>query len=215
MAGRYQSEVRYGGPRGRYEFRVWGDDLAVYFGRLCEAGNLEDIEKSSESYIVSGMQSPFNAKLRVGRLDVKELVGTYKRLELWRPYLKARFPLGRQTIEQDVRPILNLGRQGTLRSSYPVDSFIDEIVDPCPHLALVPLAKTRYRFTVESCLAEFTDVTVGEVNLETAAVESEDVAAVLSAIVRLGLRTRENRSYQRALRSMLGIDGISRANLLA
>jgi hypothetical protein len=43
-------------------------------------------------------------------------------------------------------------------------------------------------------------------------VESEDAAAALRVVARLGLGGQENRNYQRALRAMLGIDGMTRAD---
>lgn len=215
MPGRPQFENPYWEPSGRYEFRVWGNDLAHLFARLREASALEEIEDGTESYIVSSLGSPFNTKIRSGQLDIKRLIKTYKRLELWRPYLKKQFPLSRHTMREEVRSILSLNWQGAWPSSYALDPFIAEVIESSPHLTLVPLHKTRYRFTIESCAAEFTDVTVGGVRLETVAVESERVAAVLRAVTRLGLWRLENRNYQRVLRTILELGGMTRVNFSA
>lgn len=205
MPARPQHGLEISESTPRYEFRVWGRDLALLFARLQEASDLEEIEDSAESYIVCSRAIRFNTKVRGGSLDVKELLKTRGQLELWRPYLKAGFPLTRQTIQDRVCPVLSLDPQQIVLPAYELDLFITTIIDPSPDLTLVPVNKRRYRFTIETCLAEFTDVSVCGEHIDTVAVESQDVAATLRAIARLGLCGQQNQSYQDALRAILRI----------
>lgn len=212
MIGRPQSETGEDRPPARYEFRVWGNDLTTLFAGLCDAGDRAGTEESHETYVVSRIASPFNLKIRAGLLDVKKLIETNERLELWRPYLKAQFPLTLRLLRDDVCHILGLARQGCWGPIDTPERFLREIVEPCPHLALVPVRKTRHRFHFESCLAEFATVEAGDAELETVALESEDAAAVHRAIARLDLGGLENFNYQRALRTMLAFDTMAHAH---
>ena len=215
MANRSQSETRQRRSPDRYEFRVWSHDLSTLFTRLREAGDESEPEESSEVYVVSRYQSVFNPKVRDGRLDVKELLGTHKRLELWHPHLKAQFPIRLQTEQQSVCRILSLSQPRDWDTIDTAESFLRDIVEPCPHLVLVPVRKIRTRFNLGSCSAEFVAVVAGKLERETVCVESEDANAALRVVARLGLGGRENCNYQRALRAMFGIDGMTRADFQA
>lgn len=214
MAARSQSETRQRRAPDRYEFRVWGDDLSALFTRLREAGKDAKPEESSEVYVVSRCRSAFNSKILDGRLDVKQLIGTRNRLELWHPYLKARFPLRRRSVQDDARKVLSLEGHNDWGAIDTAEAFIRTIVEPCPHMISVPLRKTRTRFGLGPCSAEFVAVTVGEVARQTMCIESEEAAAVLRVAACLGLGERENLNYQQALRAMLGIDDMTRADSL-
>jgi len=215
MAAKSQSETQQRRSSDRYEFRVWGDDLLPLFIRLREAGNASDPEESSEVYVVSRYQSVFNPKVREGRLDVKELIETHKRLELWHPYLKAQFPLRLYAEQQSVSQVLSLSQPIDWEAIDTAEAFLRDIVEPCPHLVLVPVRKTRTRFSLGSCSAEFVAVVAGKLERETVCVESDNAAAALRVVARLGLGGQENCNYQRALRAMLGIDGMTRTDFPA
>jgi hypothetical protein len=166
-------------------------------------GDLQEIEDSRESYIISRLPGTFTARIRSGALDVRRSVKFQNRIELSRPYLRKRFPLPGHTIREHLCSILSLAPQGVSLPAYEFAPFITAIIDPCPHLALVPLHKRRYRFVVEACPAEFTEISTGKDRLDSVAVGSGDIAATLRAVARLGLSGRSTRNYSQALRRLL------------
>ena len=215
MADQPQPETRPRQPPDRYEFRVWGDDLSMLLARLRAVGDGTQSQESSEVYIVSHLESAFNAKIRDGRLDVKQLVATCRDLELWRPYLKERFPIRSHSLRDELCQILCLRRQFAWTATETPDTFLGELVESCPHLTVVPLRKKRYRFALGPCLAEFVAVAADRIRRESVCVESEDAATASRGVAHLGLSGQDNWNYQTALRAMLGIDGMTRANASA
>lgn len=205
MPDRLMHNDKSAGTNPRYEFRVWGDELCTLYERLQHASAMQEIEYTTEIYILSDRGGCFNPKVRKGVFDAKKLLKTRRGLELWCPYVKARFPLSRSVIRDQLSSILLLDPQNVVRPFYEFDLFVRTIIDPSPHLTLVSVRKQRCRFTIGRCLGEFTDVLVKGKHVETVAVESPDSAATLRAAARLGLCDKPNLSYQDALRSLAGV----------
>ena len=191
------------GVVARWEWRTFGDDLGEAGERLA-AMTPERVVESDETYLLS-VDAEASVKLRDGVLDVKLLQGVDDNgLQQWRPVLKVSEPFG----PDDIRTALAaLGA-----ASLPVDEaetsfgrLVDEIVDPAPGLAAVPVHKHRRRLTVGGCMAELTDVRAGHAQTRTIAIEAEDPALVLGAVRELGLALRPNVSFPQGLAALVGL----------
>lgn len=195
----------------RYEFRIWGDSLEPMRRRLVEPRAERPPELSQETYIVSDATDETNAKIRAGVIDVKLLVRIEQRLEQWRPYLKAEFPLDTSVIVEKVFPSLRIAPPPLDRPSYGAEAFVDELVRPHPRLAAAEVRKRRWRFIHDDCAAEFVEVTIesgrpngGAVRSHSIALESVNLQSVLAAIDQLGIGAYPNLSYVRHIKSVLG-----------
>ncbi len=195
----------------RYEFRIWGDSLDALRRRLVELCSAQPPEQSSETYIVSDATDETNAKIRAGAIDIKLLLRVEQRLEQWRPYLKAEFPLDGSLIVEKIFPSLRVAAAPLASASYSAQAFVDELVRPHPRLAAAELRKRRWRFVLDDCAAEFVEVTIEGVapnssaaDLHSIAIESVNVQSVLAAIDRLGISAYSNISFVRQIKSMLG-----------
>lgn len=195
----------------RYEFRIWGEPLDDVRGRLDQLAKPASPENSRETYIVSDATDGTNAKIRAGQIDLKLLVRVERRLEQWRPILKAAFPLDASLISTDIFTLLRAEVPPLGKSSYDAEAFIGELVRPNPRLAAVDVSKRRWRFALDACAAEFVEVTIeggqtsgGITRLHSAAIESASASSVIAAIGRLGIGARANISYVRRIKSVLG-----------
>jgi exopolyphosphatase/guanosine-5'-triphosphate,3'-diphosphate pyrophosphatase len=177
----------------RWEWRTFGDGLGEAerrFGALTP----ESIAESDEIYLLSedGVDA---VKVRDGQMDVKHLeqVGA-DGLELWKPVLKAPLPVaqdGARTVLDALRVTAALER-----GSY----GLAELAGPGVRVAHVH--KTRRHFTLGGCMAELTDLRVGERAIRTIAIESEDPAQVTATVRELGLASRTNTSMPRGLKAL-------------
>jgi hypothetical protein len=193
-------------PLGRFEFRVWGNRLAPFRDRLAAIATPSDPHEDAETYILSRTTDSANVKIRSGLLDIKLMFEQIGRLERWRPALKAEFPLDSRTIVDQVFPDLGVVLPHIAQPSYTHSEFIRDLVRPHRDLAIVDVVKLRRQFTSEKYVAEFTQVGIaGGATAETVAIESEDPAAVLRAIAKLGLSSHANINYVRHLKLMTGM----------
>ncbi len=195
----------------RWEFRVWGGSLEPQrrrLGELCAAPAAEP-EQSRETYIVSDATDETNAKIRAGAIDVKLLLHAERGLEQWRPYLKSAFPLDAPTLAK-LFASLRVEAPAMRNQSYGADAFVRELVRLHPRLAVAAVDKRRWRFALDGCAAEFTEValegsaTNEAIRLHSVAIESAEAQTVLAAIARLGIGERQNVSYVRQIKSVLG-----------
>ena len=97
----------------RYEFRVWGENLALHRAVL-ERRATPVQAVSNEIYFISRTTERCNTKLRDDLMDIKVLVREHLGLEQWKPTLKAPFPLDRSVIGAQIYPDLEIKRR-----SYP------------------------------------------------------------------------------------------------
>jgi exopolyphosphatase/guanosine-5'-triphosphate,3'-diphosphate pyrophosphatase len=188
----------------RYEFRVWAENLGGLrdqFQRLAAPGHTE---ASKETYLISAASDRCNAKIRDGMMDIKILIDTDRGLEQWKPVLKADFPLESSIIAAQIFPSLELETPRLCRAQYLVDEFLDQVVCTQPRIAIVPVAKTRLQFSLNTCQAEWTSVTISDVTRETVALESENPDAVLQLIRQLKIDGATNTSYVRQIKQLLG-----------
>lgn len=197
----------------RYEFRIWGNHLSPIRDQLAKEAPAGAPRESSETYILSRATDTANVKFRGGLLDIKLFAEQAGRLERWRPVLKAGFPLDSRTIVENVFPNLAVAVPHIERPSYTYDEFINELIKPEADLAIVEVTKSRTGFTFERYTAEFAVIgIVGGGTTETVELESEDSAAVLRAIAKLGLNSQPNINYVRHLKLMIGMTPRSTAS---
>lgn len=193
-------------PLGRFEFRIWGNHLSPFRDRLAAIAAPSDPCESAETYILSRATDTANAKIRDELLDLKLMTEQVGRLERWRPVLKSGFPLDSRTIVEQVFPNLGVAVPPITQPSYTYGELIRDLVRPNRDLAMVEVVKLRNHYTSEKFTAEFAEVRIaGGATSETVAIESEDPAAVLRAIAKLGLNSHANINYVRHLKLMTGM----------
>jgi len=193
-------------PLGRFEFRIWGNHLNPYRDRLAAIAAPSQPLESAETYILSRATDAANVKIRAGLLDVKLMTEQVGRRERWRPVLKGEFPLDSRTIVEQVFPNLGVATPHIAQPSYTHGEFIRDLMRPNRDLAPVEVVKVRHGFTSEKYTAEFVEVGIaGGATSETIEIESDDPAAVLRAIAKLGLNSHANINYVRHLKLMTGM----------
>jgi exopolyphosphatase/guanosine-5'-triphosphate,3'-diphosphate pyrophosphatase len=189
----------------RWEWRTFGASFGAAEERLA-ALVPERIQESDEVYLLA-VGSDESVKLRGGQADVKRLERIDDRgLELWRPVLKAAFPLPAADVKAVLEtlrvPVPSLGRE-----AYTREDFRDEIVGPSPELRTLPVHKRRVRHTIGGCMAEVTEMSTEAGATRTIAVESEDPARVTAAVRDLGLEGRPIVCVARGLKALVGFGG--------
>ena len=193
-------------PLGRFEFRIWGNHLSPFRDRIAAIATPSEPRECAETYILSRATDTANVKLRDELLDIKLMTEQVGRLERWRPLLKSGFPLDSRTIVEQVFPNLGVAIPQITQPSYTYGEMIRDLIRPNRDLALVEVVKLRSQYAAEKYTAEFAEVRIsGGAISETVAIESDDPAAVLRAIAKLGLNSHANINYVRHLKLMTGI----------
>ncbi len=180
----------------RWEWRTFGEQ----FGGAEELlGSIEPehIVESDETYLISA-EGVDAVKLRDGLLDVKHLEQVDENgLELWKPVMKSPLPIS----AADARAVL-----AALRVSAPLDRDTYDLADLASAaggaVGVVPVHKTRRRYTFGGCMAELTDFRAGDRSTRTIVVESEEPQRVIAVVRELGLGSRPNVSVPRQLRAL-------------
>jgi exopolyphosphatase / guanosine-5'-triphosphate,3'-diphosphate pyrophosphatase len=124
-------------------------------------------------------------------LDVKVLEKVEDGLQLWRPVVKAEFPLDADDAAEAMRALGVSGSATTL----------DEL-RALPGVRAVEVHKRREHFTVGDAMAERAELRTPTGVAVTVAIESEDPAAVLAAVRELGLEGRPNVSVPSTLKGL-------------
>jgi exopolyphosphatase/guanosine-5'-triphosphate,3'-diphosphate pyrophosphatase len=165
------------------------------------------VQESDELYLLSD-ESDASVKVRDDLMDVKRLEAVDGNgLEQWRPVLKSLFPLG----AADARTVLDaLGasEQELAREAYALEQLTDEVVEANPALAAVAVHKRRVHYRLDECMAELSEVTVGNRSARTIAVEAEDPELVAATVRELQLADRPNVCVARGLKTLLGLDPV-------
>ena len=187
----------------RYEYRIWTDRLETLKDELQRlAGAVFREQASEETYLISTTSEDSNVKIRGGRLNIKDRMATDRGLELWRPILDAVFPLDASVIADQVFPRLKVRAPDLYQPRYSIDQ-LREVIEPLHQVTIVRALKRRTRFQLVDCLAEYTLVAVGKMNLETVALEANEPDPVLRMIDRLQIAGIPNTSYVRQLGHIL------------
>ncbi len=187
----------------RFEFRAWAENLGEVEARLRRLAEPLQVRESGELYIVSTANDEANVKIRHGLLDIKVLAERRQALERWRAGPKRPFPLAAAVLGEEIMPALGVAPPRFARETYGLHDLLDEVVRPHPELLPVEVAKRRHGFTLDGCTAEFAEVAIRDVALQTAAVEAVDPAAVLAAMDRLALSGYDNICYPRAIKRVI------------
>jgi hypothetical protein len=179
----------------RFEYRIWG---AAFAGLPAP----DEVAESAEVYLVPE-QTGVNVKFRSGALEIKQLLGTQDGLQRWLPALRCRLPLPAGVIAQDLCAALGVVAPPLTRQHYALDQLLAEVVPALVAIRVVPLSKRRRSFEKAGARAERTRVSVGEITLESVAVEAERFDLAARATNQLGLRHAPNLDYVAALRLIL------------
>jgi exopolyphosphatase/guanosine-5'-triphosphate,3'-diphosphate pyrophosphatase len=187
----------------RWEWRTFGRQFDATERLLADLAQPDGVRESDEMYLVS-LPSNASVKLRDELVDVKRLERVDDAgLELWKPVLKAAFPLSMEQVTV-VLTTLGVAVPGRPRGEYTREQFAAELIAADRDLLALPVHKRRAHYLVDSCMVEVTDITTGTRSIRTVAVESPDPDLVRSTVERLGLHGRPNVSVARGLKTLVG-----------
>ena len=191
--------------RPRFEFRVWGADVAERAARLRSLTSPTEIRDSVQRYIVAAGVTDVNAKVRFGALDVKVLLTEVDGFEQWDPWLNVDLPVGADVLTERLFPRLGVTTDALGRAMYEMDQLETEVLGPHPDLHVVEVSKHRDIREGRGCLAEVANVVIAGNETQTLAIESVDIDLLAAFCSRLGLEDHANVNYQRAIQLTLGI----------
>lgn len=184
----------------RWEWRSFGRRFGgaeAQFARLPPGS----VQESDELYLLADTGD--NVKVRDALMDIKLLREiNADDLQQWTPVMKAGFPLSSADAKK-ILESLRLPVPPALRASYTLDEFLEQFAAPGGAVRPVRVHKRRTRYTVDGCMAEFSEVTADGKTTHTIAVESEDAAAVIGAVRNLGLGSYVNTSYPLGLARLI------------
>lgn len=190
----------------RAEFRVFGKNIiegVVEHMWQCRAQLFKARVMPAETYILSKKTNAANVKVRDGLLDIKTKVGeTPEGFEIFQPRGKFQFPVA----AAELGAIL-----GHLEVDLPLDKETYEFDEFCsmmrahPDTAVVTVEKKRWGFSVNGVICEYAQVWFNGAMVETACCESEDYAAMKSAVEALGIAEMPNTNYLRAAKAVIGM----------
>jgi hypothetical protein len=200
------------GPVARFEFRLFGQSLESQERRLRAMAPVGSITESRETYLVGTSVPPDrNVKIRDGRLEVKQLVARHGELERWQPGGQWEFPVDSATL-LDVLPLADGARwRSVLPPRLSGDELMSFVARPEVDCLQADVFKRRFRFELSPCRAEFDQLLVNGVAIQSVAIEAEDPLALRDLQSGLQIGNRENLSFPRALSRILGLGPRSRA----
>ncbi|MEQ6903332.1 Ppx/GppA family phosphatase [Nocardioides sp. YIM 152588] len=193
----------------RWEWRTFADPAGAAALREASLAVVPgfEVHESDEVYLLS-LHGDGSVKVRDALMDTKiqqHLDGGG--LQQWRPTMKAAFPLDAEALGT-MFAALDVPTPPLSRDAYAEDQVEAELIGPRDDLRLARVHKLRRRTTLDGCLVEVTDLTVGTGpdgrTTTTVAIESADPALVTAAVRRLGLAERHNTCVARGLRALLG-----------
>jgi len=189
----------------RWEWRSFEETFGEAERRFAALPS-EQVEESDELYLLSSVADE-NVKIRAGLMDVKALQQVDANgLQLWKPVMKGAFPLPAAAVAQALGA-LGVGPLELARAQYTLEQLLGELVEPSGRVRPVAVHKRRARYRASGCLAEVADVTAGGRRTRTVAIESEDPVRVVDLVREFGLSGRDNVSYPRGLKRLIGMKG--------
>jgi hypothetical protein len=191
----------------RHEFRIFDQSLGMFAEKMRQISPCEQIEESSEAYLVSAGLRDHNVKLRDGAVDIKRLIARRDGLEQWKPVVKQSFPISSELVSETLIPTLGTADVDlrSVRKQLTARELINEFFRPQVGICVASVFKRRFRFMVADCAAEFDEVLINGAAIQSAAIESEDELAVGNARTTLGMNGLENVSYPLAIQRVLGL----------
>jgi hypothetical protein len=178
----------------RFEFRVFGSDLAWVRAAFSARAPGAPQSLSRETYVVTRLNVESNVKIRGGRLEVKGLEGRLRLLEQWRPILKSEFPVPSEAVENIVAPALGIDVELGAAAALTEQAFL-ALMAQQPALGVIRVDKERTLFDLGDCEGEVTELAVEDERLETAAIEAVEAPAAEALMREIGLEVLQNESY--------------------
>jgi hypothetical protein len=179
----------------RFEYRIWG----TAFPALPAP---DEVAASAEVYLLPE-QGSVNAKFRRGALEIKRLLGMRDGLQRWLPALRCLLPLPAKVIARELCPALGVAAPPLPRPHYDLPLLLAEVAPALVGVRVLHLCKRRRQFDVAGARAERTRIAIGELTLESVAVEAERFKQAARATDELALRRSPNLDYVVALRQIL------------
>ena len=190
----------------RYEFRIFGNDLAKYESKIKKLSSKEMTRQMDSVYLLTPWKRKNNVKIREGVMDIKVLEQDHLDLQQWNPFLVGEFPLDADVIKSVVFPALGIESPVFERKNYSLKQFINEVVTVDPDLAIAYVWKTRHAYTVANCITEIAEIKVNGAAIKTICIESENPKKVIEAKKLLTIDGKvENVSYPLALKRIMGL----------
>lgn len=191
----------------RWEWRSFARRFPARFS-LADSPELQAISPQDELYLLSSC-SQDNVKVRQGRIEVKELVARDPDgLELWRPTLKAVFPLAREALVAIARA-WKIDLPMGLPAACDEPTLLDRVVAVDPALCRVPIRKRRLRFTDRPCPGEWVEILAAGERWESIAFEDAEPRRLVQYLRSADLDPRTNLSYPEGLKRLVGLTGNS------
>jgi exopolyphosphatase / guanosine-5'-triphosphate,3'-diphosphate pyrophosphatase len=163
-----------------------------------------------ETYFLS-LLSPHKVKIRDNHLEVKRLErADGSGLELWRPVLRAEFPVGRESLAVAYRA-WGIDPAAAGATAHSLADLVRDVVVPQRQLRLVTVVKHRVPLTVAGCHGERAQFTIGGHRWNTVSFEDTDPGRVRAALRELRLDVGGNESYPQALKRILALPDHSSA----
>ncbi len=186
----------------RWEWRIFGQDFNFAEG-IIRQYPCQRVRTTQEIYILSP-HSPNNCKIRDGLMDIKTLVRKNDhQLELWRPVLKAAFPLDYEILRLLLRT-LKVSSPKVEITNISISDLLNVIVPNQPNLRTIEVQKERYGYEIEHATVEIAQLTINNRQLRTIAIEHEDAQVVLALVKRLGFEPATNMNYIQVLKREIG-----------
>ena len=121
---------------------------------------------------------------------------------------QGRFPLDAADVAAAFEA-LHLPVPSLPRTAYSLTEFLDELVETSGTVRVVSVHKRRVRYTIDDCMGELTDIEADGRHTRTLVLEAEDPAAVMAAVMALGLGDYVNTSVPRGLTSLIDDDPLA------
>jgi hypothetical protein len=188
----------------RFEFRTFAQDFGIVLTQMRKLSKCSGVRESGEIYIMSAGNNENNTKIRDDLMDIKVFIKEEKGLQQWNPRMKGAFPMKATMIRDEVFPAFGVEVPEFAREEYTQTQYIDEIITPHKDLSAARILKHRFAFTVNDCIVEHARILINGAALQTVAVESTDVEAILEAKKMLRLEEYENVNYLIAIKRVLG-----------
>src|SRR5690349_11338500 len=147
----------------RWEWRTFGEVEPAAQALAPHAPH--SVHDSDEVYVLS-VGSDASVKVRDELMDVKRLLQVGDDgLELWRPVLKAAFPLAAHdaaTMFAALEVDLELAK-----ASYTPQDLVADVIDPDPRLLAARVHKRRARYVIDECMVELTEIRAEHTSTQT------------------------------------------------
>lgn len=186
----------------RYEFRVFGPDLATVSEALKAHLGARGDSESSCVYLLGAGDASSSLKIRGSCLESKVLLQTTDAgLEQWRPDIAEPFPLDPRVC----RRLFDIHCDEALSAR----RLLAEIGPPKGPVTCMHVRKRRQHFERGEVMGERCELLVNGARVESVAVEGTSATAVQEVRAALGLNDANNANYVQALKRISGLVPLS------